>query len=344
MQIGNITLKNRLILAPMAGITDLPFRLLAKEQGCGLVVSEMVSAKGLIMGGDRTHNLLMTTPEEKPIAIQLFGAEAASMAEAAVILEEKGAQIVDVNMGCPVKKVVSSGAGSALLKDLNKAGEILSSIRKRINIPLTIKIRTGWDHNSIVALEMLKVAEASGIDAMAVHGRTRSQGYGGKADWALIAQVKEQATIPIIGNGDIECPEDVSKIMVATGCDGVMIGRGALGNPWIFSQALDYMKMGAYVLPSSEEKATLVLRHLHDVVDMYGENKGVKLFRKHLSWYAKGMTGSSRFRSGINSANTLSEVEKLIRDFSFSASPHQDMTRRDYTSVDEGASLSTGMV
>lgn len=328
----------------MAGITDLPFRRLAKEQGSGLVVSEMISAKGLVVGGDKTHNLLTTTAEEKPVAIQLFGAEAASMAEAAVILEGKGAQIVDVNMGCPVKKVVSTGAGSALLKDLNRAGEILSSIRKRINIPLTIKIRTGWDHNSIVALEMLKVAEASGVDALAVHGRTRSQGYGGKADWALIGQVKEKACIPIIGNGDIESPQDVTKMIAATGCDGVMIGRGALGNPWIFSQALDYIKDGNYSSPSVEEKGGLILSHLHDVVEMYGENKGVKLFRKHLSWYAKGMIGSSRFRSGINSAQTLSEVEKLISGFFFSSSPHQEMMRRDYPLVDEGATFPAGMV
>ena len=328
----------------MAGITDLPFRRLAKEQGCGLVVSEMVSAKGLVMGGDKTHNLMTTTLEERPVAIQLFGAEATSMAEAAVILEESGAQIVDVNMGCPVKKVVSTGAGSALLKDVNKAGEILSSMRKKISIPLTIKIRTGWDHNSIVALEMLKVAEASGVDAMALHGRTRSQGYGGKANWSLIAQVKDKANIPIIGNGDIESPEDVTKMMATTGCDGVMIGRGALGNPWIFSQAIDYISAGNYSSPSVEEKTALVLKHLHDVVEMYGENKGVKLFRKHLSWYAKGMIGSSRFRSGINSAHTSSEVEKLIRDFFFSASLQQDMTRKTYPSVEGGASFTAAMV
>lgn len=342
MNIGKLSLKNRLILAPMAGVTDLPFRELAVEQGCGLVVTEMVSAKGLVMGGETTHRLLASTEKEKPVAIQLFGSEPESMAEAAVILEKMGADIVDVNMGCPVKKVVNSGAGSALLKDLNRAGEILTAIRRRINIPLTIKIRTGWDPSSIVALEMLTVAEASGVDALTVHGRTRSQGYGGKADWAVIRRLKGKARIPVIGNGDVETPEDAKKMIHTTGCDGVMIGRGALGNPWIFSQTLDYLASGSYDSPTMDEKAEVALRHLQGVTQLYGEKKGVKLFRKHLAWYAKGMTGAARFRSIVNGAVAPSEVEELIFNFFLSPASSAVMTGEERAAVSEGASPCPG--
>lgn len=307
----------------MAGVTDLPFRHLAIENGCGLTVSEMVSAKGLLMRNENSELLLSTFSKENPFAVQLFGSDPEIMAEAAMMVEEKGTHIIDINMGCPVKKVVSTGAGSALLKDLNLAEAILSAIKKRITIPLTVKIRTGWDCNSIVADEMLKVAEDCGANALAVHARTRSQGYGGNADWSIIGRLKERATIPIFGNGDVWSAEDVLRMLDMTGCDGVMIGRGALGNPWIFSQTVEYMKSGSYCLPSSQEKGQVVLRHLGDTVKHYGEKIGVKLFRKHLSWYTKGMKGASSFRSTIFKATTWLEAETLIKSFFLSCSVNE---------------------
>lgn len=315
MKIGNVKLKNNLVLAPMAGVSDLPFRRLAVEQGCGLVVSEMVSAKGLLIGGERTRSYLASTPDERPLSVQLFGEDPHVIGDAALIVEECGAAMVDINMGCPVKKVVSGGAGSALLKDLPRIGRIIDAVKKKVSIPLTIKIRTGWDTSSIVAHEVLRVAEDNGVDAIAVHGRTKSQAFGGKADWSIIAELKSMASIPIIGNGDIYSAENALKMMEETGCDGVMIGRGAMGNPWIFAQVNNLINEGSYNLPEVDEKQRLVLRHLEMVLEFYGEYGGIRLFRKHLAWYARGMAGASRFRAGINQAVSPDELRELVRGF-----------------------------
>lgn len=315
MKIGNLKLKNNLVLAPMAGVTDRPFRLIAVGEGCGLAVSEMVSAKGLVLGGEKTRSIITLSPEERPAAVQIFGAEPDIMAEAASLLENMGADIVDINMGCPVKKVVNNGAGSALLKNLENIEKILAAVRKRIGIPLTIKIRSGWDHASIVAAEVLKIAEASGVDALTIHPRTKSQFFSGTSDWSLIARLKENAKIPIIGNGDIQSPEDVKKMLLLTGCDGVMIGRGALGNPWTFNQALSYIDIGAYHLPDEEEKHSKVIEHLNLILEHYGEQKGIRLFRKHLGWYSKGVPEASSFRRRINESACLPEIRELIDGF-----------------------------
>ena len=324
MKIGDVELSNNLVLAPMAGVTDLPFRTLAVEKGAGLVVSEMVSAKGLVMGGERTRFLLASSPLERPLAVQLFGSEPAVMAEAARIVEEQGADMVDINMGCPVKKVVKDGSGSALLRNLKGVEKIISAVKRSINIPLTIKTRAGWDTSSIVAAEVLKVAEGCGVNALAVHARTKSQGFGGRADWSLIGSLKERSGIPIIGNGDVRSPEDSMRMMEMTGCDGVMIGRGAMGNPWIFGQALSYGKEGYYDDPSLDEKRETILNHLGLTLDFYGNTKGVRLFRKHLAWYAKGMKGSSSFRNRINYAATPEEVKTLASDFFSHLGRHEE--------------------
>ncbi len=315
MNIGNVKLKNNLILAPMAGVTDLPFRRLAVAEGCGLVVTEMVSAKGLVMGGERTRELLAISPDERPVSVQIFGADFESMGEAASIVEGLGADILDINMGCPVKKVVGPGGGSALLKEIKKAEKILKTVRKKITIPLTVKIRSGWDSSSIVILDMLKVAEDSGVDAIAIHPRTKTQGYSGLSNWDLITRRKEVATIPVIGNGDVRSPEDVARMIKQTGCDAVMIGRAAMGNPWLFSQTISFMNKGHYRLPTAEEKMEKVLYHLGLIIERYGPLYGIRIFRKHLGWYSKGMPGGSSFRQIINRSDSAAEVEELIRDF-----------------------------
>lgn len=315
MKIGSVKLRNNLVLAPMAGISDLPFRLMAVDHGCGLVVSEMVSAKGLLMGGEKTRDLLGTSPGEKPLAVQIFGSEPGVMAEAAVIVEEMGADILDINMGCPVKKVVGSGAGSALLKDLKNTESILKRVKERITIPLTIKIRSGWDHSSIAVFEVLKVAEANGVDAVTIHPRTRSQGFSGRADWNLIGKIKERAKITVIGNGDVREAKDVKRMLDLTGCDGVMIGRGAMGNPWIFGQGLSYLGSGRHNIPTMKEKRMAALKHLGLVLERYGSTTGIKIFRKHLSCYARGIAGASSFRRRINGSLTPGEVEDLIVGF-----------------------------
>lgn len=315
MKIGNLKLKNNLILAPMAGVTDLPFRLMVAGEGCGLVVSEMVSAKGLVMGGVKTRELLQIGEEERPVSVQLFGAEPESMGEAAAIVEELGADIIDINMGCPVKKVVGPGAGSALLKDLEKIEAIVSSVKKRISIPLTIKIRSGWDNSSIVVREVLNVAETAGVDAITLHPRTKAQAFGGRADWSLIRLLKEKASIPVIGNGDVRSPEDARRMVDETGCDAIMIGRGSMGNPWIFRETESYLKKGTYQAPSIDEKREKVLLHLGLVIERYGTMKGLRLFRKHLAWYSRGIKGAAAFRRVINETLSLAEVKDLIEKF-----------------------------
>ncbi|MDT8316358.1 MAG: tRNA dihydrouridine synthase DusB [bacterium] len=349
MNIGSVKLKNNFILAPMAGVTDLPFRRLVVAEGCGLVVTEMVSAKGLVLGGSGTRELLAISPDERPVSVQIFGADFESMGEAASIIEEQGGDILDINMGCPVKKVVGPGGGSALLKEINKVEKILKSVRRKINIPLTVKIRSGWDSSSIVILDMLKAAEDSGVDAIAIHPRTKTQGYSGLSNWDLIARMKEVATIPVIGNGDVRSPEDVARMIKQTGCDAVMIGRAAMGNPWIFSQTISYMNKGAYRPPTAEEKMQKVLYHFELIIQRYGPLYGTRIFRKHLGWYSKGMAGGGAFRQIINRSDSAAEVEDLIRGFfagdALKADPSQgSCSAQDNYSSDSISALSRYML
>ena len=272
LTIGDVTLENNVILAPMAGVTDLPFRLLCKEQGAGLLCMEMVSAKAVHYNNKNTEALLEIHPEEKPVSLQLFGSEPDIMAETAARIEERPFAILDVNMGCPVPKVVNNHEGSALMKDLQLAGQIIHALVQAIHKPVTVKIRKGFDDAHVNAVEMAKIAEANGAAAIAVHGRTREQYYSGKADWDIIRQVKEAVSIPVIGNGDLLCAEDVIKMQEQTGCDGFMIARGAQGNPWIFSQILHYFETGEQQeKPSFEEVRRMILRHARMMIEFKGE-------------------------------------------------------------------------
>lgn len=311
MKIGNVELKNAIALAPMAGVTDLPFRLLCKEQGCGLMYTEMVSAKALLYKNRNTKPLLETRPEEEPVAVQLFGSDPEIMSEMALQLEEGPYAIIDVNMGCPVPKIVNNGEGSALMKDPKLVEQILTALVKAINKPVTVKIRKGFDDDHVNAVEIAKIAEACGVAAVAVHGRTRAQYYSGQADWDIIAQVKDAVKIPVIGNGDVDSPEKAKAILEQTGCDGVMIGRAAEGNPWIFREVVSYLANGTIpARPTNREKREMILRHAALQLEYKGEYTGVREMRKHLSWYTVGMPHSAHFRQTIN---TMEKMDELIR-------------------------------
>lgn len=311
MKIGNVELKNAIALAPMAGVTDLPFRLLCKEQGCGLMYTEMVSAKALLYKNRNTKPLLETRPEEEPVAVQLFGSDPEIMSEMALQLEEGPYAIIDVNMGCPVPKIVNNGEGSALMKDPKLVEQILTALVKAIDKPVTVKIRKGFDDDHVNAVEIAKIAEACGVAAVAVHGRTRAQYYSGQADWDIIAQVKDAVKIPVIGNGDVDSPEKAKAILEQTGCDGVMIGRAAEGNPWIFREVVSYLANGTIpARPTNREKREMILRHAALQLEYKGEYTGVREMRKHLSWYTVGMPHSAHFRQTIN---TMEKMDELIR-------------------------------
>lgn len=315
LKIGDVTLENNLILAPMAGVTDLPFRLLCKEQGCGLVVTEMVSAKAILYKNRNTKALLEVDQRERPVAVQLFGSDPQIMADMAKLIEPGPFDIIDVNMGCPVPKIVNNREGSALMKDPKLAGEILSAMVKAVKKPVTVKFRRGFDEDHVNAVEFAKMAEASGVAAVAVHGRTRQQYYSGKADWDIIRKVKEAVAIPVIGNGDIFEPEDAKRMMEETGCDGVMIARGAKGNPWIFSRTLHYIETGELLpKPTAEEIGEMVLRHGRMQVEYKGEYLGVREMRKHLAWYTAGLPHSAKLRGEINQAETIEDFEKFVRE------------------------------
>jgi len=297
MRIGNLHLSNNLILAPLAGITDLAFRTIVRRYDCGLCYTEMVSADGLVRGQKATFNYLRTHPGDRPLIAQIFGSNPDVLASAARLIEAAGlADAVDINMGCPVRPVIRKGAGAALMKEPEKVRLILQAVRRATSLPLTVKIRSGWSAADRNALEIARIAEGEGADAIAVHPRTASQGFSGRADWAVITEVKAVLTIPVIGNGDVETPQDVSAMLGQTGCDGVMIGRSALGNPWIFRNALRVLA-GENVEPApDEEKKQLIGEQLAMSVELYGEDTGVKNFRKHLFWYTRGLRGSATFR------------------------------------------------
>ena len=300
MKIGNVNLANPYILAPMAGVTDLPFRLLCKEQGAGLLCMEMISAKALQYKNKNTKALLAIHPEEYPVSLQLFGSDPKIMSEMAKMIEELPFQILDINMGCPVPKVVRNGEGSALMKNPKLVHEIVSAVSKAIEKPVTVKIRKGFDDDHINAVEIAKIIEDAGGAAVAVHGRTREQYYSGKADWDIIRQVKEAVSIPVIGNGDVISGEKALQMRRETGCDGVMIGRGCQGNPWIFRELLAYEETGSIPeRPGTDQIRETMLRHARLQIEFKGDYIGIREMRKHVAWYTKGMQGSAKLRDEI---------------------------------------------
>ena len=313
MNIGNIELSAPLALAPMAGITDLPFRLICRRLGCGMTVSEMVSAKGLLYKNVKTTEMLRIDDGERPTAIQLFGSVPAELAEAARMVEASGADMIDFNMGCPVPKIVNNGEGSALMKNPQLAHDILAAMVKAVKIPVTVKFRAGWDDNNRNAVEIARAVEAAGVSAVAVHGRTRQQFYEGKADWSIIADVKQAVKVPVFGNGDIFTGADGLRMLEQTGCDGFMIARGAQGNPWIFSQILHYFETGEHQeKPSFEEVRRMILRHARMMIEFKGEYTGIHEMRKHTAWYTAGYPHSSRLRAAVNTVESLEQLEELL--------------------------------
>ena len=313
LTIGNVTLDSNVILAPMAGVTDLPFRLLCKEQGAGLMCMEMVSAKAIFYNNKNTEELMEIHPDELPVSLQLFGSDPDIISEMAKRIEEKPFAILDINMGCPVPKVVNNHEGSALMKNPKLVEEIVTKTVKAINKPVTIKIRRGFDEEHVNAVEIAKIAEASGAAAVAVHGRTREQYYAGKADWEIIRQVKEAVSIPVIGNGDVVDGESAAAMIEQTGCDGVMIGRACRGNPWIFKQVNTYLETGTKLeKPSMEEVRETILRHAALQLKYKGEYIGIREMRKHVAWYTAGYPHSARLRQMVNLIETFEDLEKAI--------------------------------
>jgi tRNA-dihydrouridine synthase B len=316
MNIAGIQLENSVSLGPMAGVTDLTFRLLCKEQECGLVYTEMVSAKGICYGDKNTEALLEIREEEKPVALQIFGSEPEFMARAAELLNHHGHTFLDINMGCPTPKIVKNGDGSALMKNPELAGRIVKAVTQATDKPVTVKIRKGWDDQHVNAEEMAKVLEENGAKAIAVHGRTREQFYSGKADWGIIKKVKETVRIPVIGNGDVFAIEDAVRMKEETNCDGIMVARGAQGNPWIFKRIAHYLKTGKILPePLPEEKIQMAIRHMYKIIEMKGEYIGIREMRKHLSWYLKGIRNGAQIRGQLNTVGNQKDMEALLRNF-----------------------------
>lgn len=315
MKIGNVVLENNVILAPMAGVSDLPFRLLCKEQGVGLTSSEMVSAKAISFHNKNTEALLETAPQERPVSLQLFGSDPDIISEMAAYIEERPFDILDINMGCPVPKVAGNGEGSALMRNPKLVEEIISKTASRIKKPVTVKIRKGFNEQEVNAVEIARIAEASGAAAVAVHGRTREQYYSGTADWDIIRQVKEAVKIPVIGNGDVTSPQKAKQLLDETGCDGVMVGRAAQGNPWIFKEITHYLATGELLpRPDKAEVRDMMLRHARMQIEYKGEYIGMREMRKHVSWYTAGYPNSAKLRGVINAVESYEELEALLME------------------------------
>ena len=316
MQIGPYTLNNNLIVAPMAGVTDRPFRQLCKSMGAGMAVSEMVSSNSLLWGSEKTLRRADHTGEVDPISVQIAGADPLMMAEAARYNVERGAQIIDINMGCPAKKICNVMAGSALLQNEVLVGRILDAVVSAVDVPITLKIRTGWDKQHRNALSVARIAESAGVRAIAIHGRTRACAYTGNAEYDTIAAVKSEVRIPVIANGDITTPEKVKQVLEYTGADAVMIGRAAQGRPWIFREISHYLATGQHLpLPDVSEIHRVLIKHLHDLYDFYGEYSGVRIARKHISWYTKGLVGSAAFRHNMNQLQTTDQQMAAASEF-----------------------------
>jgi len=315
MQIGKFKFDNKSILAPMAGVGDSPFRCIVKELGCALVYSEMVSANGLMYGDKRTSEYLSFKDFERPLNIQTFGSNPKILADAARMLEDSGADMVDLNMGCPVKKVVNNGAGSALMRNTKNVHSILTEMRKALSVPFTVKIRSGWSKEEENALLIAEIASDCGVDAISVHPRFRSQAFSGSADWSIIRRVKEKVSCTVIGNGDVKSPIDASNMLKETGCDGIMIGRAAMGNPWIFREVDHYLNTGELISrPSIKEKFDVIFRHLDYSYECYGK-RSVPIMRSHLSWYLKGLYGASSLRSKLFTITDFSCLKEMLQEY-----------------------------
>ena len=316
MQIGSRTLRNNLFVAPMAGVTDRPFRQLCKKFGAGLAVSEMVASNSLLWGSEKTRRRANHDGEVEPISVQIAGADPAMMADAARFNVEQGAQIIDINMGCPAKKVCNTLAGSALLKDEPLVARILESVVEAVNVPVTLKFRTGWDTASRNALKVARIAEESGVQLLSLHGRTRACGFAGRAEYDTIREVKQSTRLPVVANGDITTPEEARRVLEYTGADGIMIGRAAQGRPWIFREIGHYFSTGEKLPhPLVSEIHVVLIAHLHDLYSFYGKERGVKVARKHISWYTKGLAGSASFRHRMNLLESCEEQLAAVNAF-----------------------------
>ncbi len=314
LKIGSVTLDNNILLAPMAGVTDLPFRLLCREQEAGLVCMEMVSAKAILYKNKNTESLLTIHPQEGPVSLQLFGSDPKILSEMARQIEERPFSILDINMGCPVPKVVGNGEGSALMKQPKLVEEIVTAVVKAVKKPVTVKIRKGFNDTCVNAVEIARIAEQCGAAAVMIHGRTREQYYTGEADWEIIAKVKDKLSIPVIGNGDIKDGTSAEAILRQTGCDGIMVGRAARGNPWIFRQIAAYLQDGTVLpAPEKEEIRAMILRHAKMQLEYKGEYTGIREMRKHVSWYTAGMPDSARLRRTVNMVESFAALEELVR-------------------------------
>jgi nifR3 family TIM-barrel protein len=314
LTIGSLTLPNNLMLAPMAGITNLPMRLIARDCGASLCFTEMVSVNGLVRDGKKSFELMQGSPDDRPLGIQLFGDDPLLLAEGARLAEDFG-DLLDINMGCPVRKVVNTGAGSALLREPKRVRAIIMGVRRATTLPLTIKIRIGWQSDEPNFLEIARIAEAEGCNAITLHPRSQAQMFEGSADWSKIGELKQSVNIPVIGSGDLFCARDIIDMLERTGCDGVMVARGALGYPWIFREALDILAGRETYLPSNEEKLDTALRHLELYVNLAGERTAVQEMRKHFSWYSRGIAGATRFRTMVNLIEGKETLIQAVHDF-----------------------------